>query len=108
LNHQIDRLSGARAEEKGSHREAASQIDTAAHFDGEIRNSLKIPRFKIRVVLENLLLGCTGRQPAEDVPYSNAQAADAGLAGTLAGLDRNPGFGGAAHVEMITRFLKQR
>ena len=91
---------------KGSHREGASQLDTAAHLDREIKNGLKILWLKIGVVLENLFLGCAGCEPAEYVPHGDAQAADAGLAGALARLDGDAGLGGAAHAEMIARFGK--
>ena len=93
---------------KGSHREGASQLDTAAHLDREIKNGLKILWLKIGVVFENLLLRCAGCKPAEDVPHGDAQAADARLAGALAGLDCDAGLGGATHGEMIPRFLMQR
>jgi hypothetical protein len=52
-----------------------------------------------------LLLGCTGREPAEHVPHGDAQAAHARLTGALARLDSDAGLRGAGYGEMITRFL---
>jgi len=67
-------------------------------------NRSEVLGLKIGVVLENLLLGGAGGKPAEDVPDRDAQSTDAGLAGTLAGLDGNSGIQSAAHGEMIARF----
>jgi len=69
---------------------------------------LKVGWLKVGIVLKYLLLGCASGEPSQHIPDGDAQTADAGLAGALAGLDGDAGLDGAGLGEMIARFGNRR
>jgi hypothetical protein len=61
--------------------------DTPPEASSILKDSRKILRLQVWIVGENLLLIYTCRQPPQDIPDSNAEAPDAGLARPLPSLD---------------------
>jgi len=74
-------------------RSTGREIRLAAGFGGELIDSREVRFLDVGVLLKDLLLGHAGAEPAENVPYSNAEASYAGFAATLARLDGNPAAG---------------
>jgi hypothetical protein len=64
---------------------------TPAHPGGKFVYRTEIIGLQFRVVIEDLLLRHARREPAQHIPYGDAQPADARLAGALAWLDRDSG-----------------
>ena len=63
----------------------------AAQLGGIFVNRTKIIRFQFRVVVQNLLFCHPASKPIQHIPYSDAQTADARLAGAFARFDRDAG-----------------
>ena len=77
--------------ERDSRRTVASQSHTPAQLGGIFVNRTKIIRFQFRVVVQNLLFCHPASKPIQHIPYSDAQTADARLAGAFARFDRDAG-----------------
>src|ERR1035438_6285597 len=77
-------------EAKGFRRGADSpEFRFASGFSGEPVHGGEIAFLQVGVLVQNLCLGHTRTEPAEDIPHRDPQTTDARFATTLSGLDRD-------------------
>ena len=89
---------------RGSRRDAGSnQIRPAPRIGGELADSREIGFLKVGMLVENLLFGHPGAQPAEDIPDRDSQSADARLSAARTRLNGDPAKCSLSALEALLR-----